>query len=861
MDNRPSHLPRFLLLTALGALLSLFYLLSIPADPKNTLFLGLSARRLFLVGILLIPLIASLALRHARPSVAARLEALLFSPFLARFTPALCLTLLLLLILSWLPDAADLAAYAERLRPLLLWLFLLNLQTLYFQAAYGDASLRALLLARPLRTRLTYWRRHPVTAEILASVLAFAWPFVYMWPYVISWKNQHVSVGNDFIPWYYYYKVYLLDALSNGWLPLWSPAEGAGYPFYANPEVQLLYPFNLPLTWYYHWSGFYTVLDYQRFAVFGIAIFSLGLYRWLRSLNFSRSQALGAALIMGVSLKIVENLRWPNAIHSAAWYPWILLALTQIFKNARLRRLLGYSLLLFFSLFCLFTGGYPYYIYYPLLLFGPYGIFFLIPAARRTLFALEHIHLKRSLPAIFLPALLAGGLCAPYLYQVNNTLMQTYNRSGGNFEFSTANVFSLQDSLGALLFPPAAQTEGVYFFGIAALLVIFIYLFDRRSAAPYTAPWVKALFISWIVLISYISYGKESYLFVLLWKHIPFFSRLRYWGRLGIILVPIFAWLLAIAWRHLEARLSQPGAPLRRPLTALIIAFAAILGCQVYISQANLFDFYWKSHFLHRLAAFLRMLAARAGIVFTTRVDALSNVYVALYVILTVLSFLALLILVQRRRSPGRLALSALVLLSTLNTWITAPWLWVQGILQENPRGYLNAEQVITTGWDTPRNDTGYISLTPTFHTGYKGTTWYFVRYVEFRDRTESEKEATRQLLGIQDGQRLYFSQSLQYTTIAAFLDDAARQSFTAEKIDYTSDRLLVKVVVPQDGYLSFIDNWEAAWRARVDQRPVPIELLFGTFKSVPLTAGEHLVEFSYCPDFFWRWSSACPPP
>ncbi len=47
-----------------------------------------------------------------------------------------------------------------------------------------------------------------------------------------SWS---LGLGNDFMALYFRYKVYLLDSLAGGHFPLWSPSEGAGYPFFSNP--------------------------------------------------------------------------------------------------------------------------------------------------------------------------------------------------------------------------------------------------------------------------------------------------------------------------------------------------------------------------------------------------------------------------------------------------------------------------------------------------------------------------------------------------------------------------------------------------------------------------------------------------
>ena len=125
-------------------------------------------------------------------------------------------------------------------------------------------------------------------------------------------------MGNDFILLYYKYKVYLLACLSELHFPLWSPAEGAGYPFYTNPFAQAFYPFNLLLVLWYKVSGGYNPLDHQVFTVLGISMFALGLFMWLRLINTNLRAVVFGVLVMSVSFKVTEITRFPNAVHTAA---------------------------------------------------------------------------------------------------------------------------------------------------------------------------------------------------------------------------------------------------------------------------------------------------------------------------------------------------------------------------------------------------------------------------------------------------------------------------------------------------------------------------------------------------------------
>jgi hypothetical protein len=147
-----------------------------------------------------------------------------------------------------------------------------------------------------------------------------------------------------------------------------------------------------------------------------------------------------------------------------------------------------------------------------------------------------------------------------------------------------------------------------------------------------------------------------------------------------------------------------------------------------------------------------------------------------------------------------------------------------------------------------PRTDhNNSISLGPNFSVGILES-WYFSRYIKFLKESEDQLDARRLLLGVRDGRKIFFSEAIEHSTVQSFLRDALRYRDTGHLLSYTGDELRWEIDAPAKGYLSFIDNWDWGWEASVDGKPVWIELLFGTFKSVRLTPGQHHVRFHYRP-------------
>jgi hypothetical protein len=202
--------------------------------------------------------------------------------------------------------------------------------------------------------------------------------------------------------------------------------------------------------------------------------------------------------------------------------------------------------------------------------------------------------------------------------------------------------------------------------------------------------------------------------------------------------------------------------------------------------------------------------------------------------------------------------LAGLGLFSAITLWHGGPWLWNNGLSPKEERETGNYQRMMQAALSTPRkNENSTLTLSPSFSVG-SPPKWHFARYQEFYFGSENEETARDTLLGVTDGNRFFFSSRIDHSSIASFLDDA--QSFNVQPVvhEYTGDSLVVELDAPADGWFSFIDNWDTDWIARVDGSPVDIDLLFGTFKSVKLTAGHHEVSMAYCP-LFYEWANpAC---
>ncbi|HEY3488878.1 MAG TPA: hypothetical protein VGK27_02005 [Candidatus Deferrimicrobiaceae bacterium] len=667
-----------------------------------------------------------------------------------------------------------------------------------------------------------------------ALLLVMLWPFVFFAPHFlpIDPDRMFLRLGNDFDVLYYNYKVYLLDFLSRGHLPLWSPAEGAGFPFLASPFTQSLYPFNLPLALFYRAMGGYSAWDHHVYTIAGVAIFAVGLLLWLRLFPLSPRAVLFSALLVPVSFRMSEILRFPNAVHTAAWYPWILYAVTRIFLSRTRRAMIRPSLVLAFAMICFITAGYLYYVYYAIFLFIPYMLLLWLPKLRKAFLPAACPPCRASAAATVVAVVLPVLLLSPYLRQVARMLVQTTDRGGNSYQYSTAHVFFLPDTLGSLVFPPLAQTEGWYFFGITGVLIILLFL-----SMPGKRP-IKFALLSWFAVITYITYGRHSLLFGVLWGYFPGFSSLRVWGRMNIILLPGIALLLGFALTALEGLLTEPdpvarNAGCRRAMWGIGIVYALILAVQSVTCLEGWYDAYWLKYF--------------------GKVE-----YPEVWFILT--GVLAMMALRMLFRSGARRPLTAeqlggwfavllaISLLEIAYIGLTTWSFYAPRHMAAMRRELRIVDRVLPAAMTTPRtNRYNSIVLGADQSVGVVDN-WYYQRYISFRKRYDVSRPATRYLLGMVDGRRLFVSRSIVQRDTDEFVADVRQLPQKIEVVSYDGDTLVVRVASPVDGFLSFIDNWDDGWVATVDDKQTPIDLLFGTFKSVPIGHGTHTVAFRYRP-------------
>jgi Bacterial membrane protein YfhO len=134
----------------------------------------------------------------------------------------------------------------------------------------------------------------------------------------VGWRVRNPLMGDipmQFYPW----AVHARQTILSGHFPLWNRAAGAGEPFFAAIQTQVLSPFTL-LIYALPFPGSLTAVAATRLLVGG-----LGMFLFLRRQRLSEAAAVFGGIAYLLNPFSILGLEHPTAA-VAAWLPWMLLA-------------------------------------------------------------------------------------------------------------------------------------------------------------------------------------------------------------------------------------------------------------------------------------------------------------------------------------------------------------------------------------------------------------------------------------------------------------------------------------------------------------------------------------------------------
>ena len=691
----------------------------------------------------------------------------------------------------------------------------------------------------------------------LLILILIIWPYLYLFPHTF----QFIEMGNDFELLYYSYKKYIFEFVRVGHFPLWSPSESSGYSLIFNPFAQYFYPVSWLLYGICILIGDLSKHTYLLYTIIGLSIYNVGQYFWLRSINIEKKYAFLSTLITCLGLKLTEILRFPNAVHTIAWFPWILFAIS--IASNKLNRIKS-SLIIFSCSLMILTAGYPYYIFYALILFSSYFIFLLIPNVKKYVLNLEKFNNQNNYYFFlncFLPALLALIIVSPWFARIKNLMEITRDRNLHEIDFSITLSSNIIDQIGSWIFPPFSLSEGWYYFGSIITILILIYLinflFDKNKTQKEK---YIIYFLFFLFILNYqFAAAENSFLFKIIWNHVDLIKNFRSWSRMNIILIPIFALIISLSLKKVINDKYKINI-----IPSILILTCLIVVAQIYfIEFSNIENNYWNT-WQHK-----RIDYASTQLNYLSFFFRLYNSYI--YSIFFIISAIGLIFFIKKKLFSKIHFLILVLTISELFFIANIQWAIPSKYYDNNDYNKLSQDPIndlknafLSNNLITVTKGNLYFRNQRKFNINYfdifgiekhtKIFDNYFNRNGTYKKNiSEFEKEYIDQFFALdKESKRIFFSKNINHKDIFSFIDDV-NQTNQNHNINifvdiekYNGDQISIEVFNNIDGYITYIDNWSPGWLAELNNNRIKIDKLFDTYKSIKLNKGNNKIFMKY---------------
>ena len=691
----------------------------------------------------------------------------------------------------------------------------------------------------------------------LLILILIIWPYLYLFPHTF----QFIEMGNDFELLYYSYKKYIFEFVRVGHFPLWSPSESSGYSLIFNPFAQYFYPVSWLLYGICILIGDLSKHTYLLYTIIGLSIYNVGQYFWLRSINIEKKYAFLSTLITCLGLKLTEILRFPNAVHTIAWFPWILFAIS--IASNKLNRIKS-SLIIFSCSLMILTAGYPYYIFYALILFSSYFIFLLIPNVKKYVLNLEKFNNQNNYYFFlncFLPALLALIIVSPWFARIKNLMEITRDRNLHEIDFSITLSSNIIDQIGSWIFPPFSLSEGWYYFGSIITILILIYLinflFDKNKTQKEK---YIIYFLFFLFILNYqFAAAENSFLFKIIWNHVDLIKNFRSWSRMNIILIPMFALIISLSLKKVINDKYKINI-----IPSILILTCLIVVAQIYfIEFSNIENYYWNT-WQHK-----RIDYASTQLNYLSFFFRLYNSYI--YSIFFIISAIGLIFFIKKKLFSKIYFLILVLTISELFFITNIQWAIPSKYYDNNDYNKLSQDPIndlknafLSNNLITVTKGNLYFRNQRKFNINYfdvfgiekhtKIFDNYFNRNGTYKKNiSEFEKEYIDQFFALdKESKRIFFSKNINHKDIFSFIDDV-NQTNQNHNINifvdiekYNGDQISIEVFNNIDGYITYIDNWSPGWLAELNNNRIKIDKLFDTYKSIKLNKGNNKIFMKY---------------
>ncbi|UCC67828.1 MAG: YfhO family protein [Armatimonadota bacterium] len=710
---------------------------------------------------------------------------------------------------------------------------------------------------RSHKTTRCWW---PVLV-IVGAACAFCWPVFLgrimlpadMCLLMLPWRalqsqfpdfhrvyNPMLDPIQQYLPW----RIYAVESLRAGFIPLWNPYAFCGTPFLANLQSTVLYPPNLLflLTGARHGFGVSAILH--------LALGGLSMYAFLRTLGLRRGAGLLGALVLMFNGFTVTWLEYPTlSLWVFMWLPAILLCYERALREPRSLWTVGCALALGMQ----FLGGHLQVSAYVVMAFLLYVVVRIIGGVAR-----ERGRAGAAALAV-IPLVLGLALAAcqilPTLELAQHSGRVSHGAGaavGTAFPLSRSILYLMPNFFGNPLhynyWGNYEPYQALNFFETACYVGILPLLLAAWALRHWRKP--EVWFFGGLTLFAVLA-AIGSPLYLLVYYVVPGFRELAGLARVLCLACFGLAGLAAFGLDDLLRRESPSSA--RCPIVCAFVFGVAGLLAAALVWRLVGFDGY----LLLQLLALLALLAASVAVVaLRARMRVGARAFALLSVAVLVLDLFGF----GMRFNPF------------VDVRMTYPDTESTRWLQEHA-GHARVASLVSRpmSLDWMAHNSAMIFGLRDIHGSdslrvrrsfelVSGPNLDQANYPEpdspLLDRLGVKYLMTRRSVG--DGWTLatdveapIYENLEAYPRAYVVAEDGGKHPAAARFERDEPDRVVLTAQADSPGALVLTDSYYPGWRAWVDGKPVPIELADDAFRAVGLPPGEHTVEMRYDPASF----------
>jgi hypothetical protein len=191
----------------------------------------------------------------------------------------------------------------------------------------------------------------PIPADFIVGTY-YPW-LDYKWGYAVGVPVKN-PILSDVVSVIYPIKIYAMELMKKGILPLWNPRMFAGYPLLANFQIAVFNPTNIFYLFLFNSLAWSLQIFFQPFLA------SIFTFIFLNHFKLNKSASLFGAIIFAFSGFCLIWLEWNTLTFTVAFLP-ILLFLTDMFFT---KKKIYWGILISFALALQIFSGYPQIVFY-----------------------------------------------------------------------------------------------------------------------------------------------------------------------------------------------------------------------------------------------------------------------------------------------------------------------------------------------------------------------------------------------------------------------------------------------------------------------------------------------------------------